>query len=69
MAKTTAEALRTVTNHYGVCDLLSTPQVEFAAAKAICSYEELHQGDAPWQGSVASVLIYVTDTYRLVFDG
>lgn len=32
--------------HYGLCCLLSTPQLEFAAAKAICSYEELHGGDA-----------------------
>ena len=55
--------------HYGLCCLLSTPQLEFAAAKAICSYEELHGGDAPWQsGIVAPVLIDVTYRYLCSMD-
>ena len=55
--------------HYGLCCLLSTPQLEFAAAKAICSYEELHGGDAPWQsGIVAPVLIDVTCRYLCSMD-
>ena len=64
-----AEALRSVAKHYGLCGLLSLPQVDFAAAKAICSYEELHGGDAPWQSGIfASVLIHVSYGYLCSMD-